>query len=139
MERVRGSLAADIVLRSGVAVTLVPLDATNQAPITTAFAERLAGDQVTPQAAFCGAVLTQLRDAIASGGYSFWDPFAAAVLTDESLGSFSSRALAVVTDEGPDSGRVSASQNGSVARFATSADLHRFEQLFLDTINGRAR
>jgi len=132
-------VAADIVLQFGVPVTLVPLDATNHAPVTTAFADRLAGDVVTPQAAFCSDVLTQLSDSIASGGYYFWDPFAAAVLTDESLGSFGSRALAVVTDEGPESGRVISSENGPLTRFATSADVHRFEQLFLDTVNGRAR
>lgn len=132
-------VAANLLLGSGVPVTLVPLDATNHTPVTTAFAERLAGDVVTPQAAFSSDVLNRLRDAIDSGGYYFWDPLAAAMIADESLASFDSRALAVVTDEGPESGRVISSGNSPMTRFATSADLQRFEQLFLDTLNGRAR
>jgi inosine-uridine nucleoside N-ribohydrolase len=132
-------VAANLLLSSGIPVTLVPLDATNHAPVTTAFAERFAGDVVTPQAAFSSDVLSRLRDAIDSGGYYFWDPLAAAMIDDESLASFDSRALAVDTDEGPESGRVISSGNSPMTRFATSADLQRFEQLFLDTLNGRAR
>ncbi|MDQ2935406.1 MAG: nucleoside hydrolase, partial [Chloroflexota bacterium] len=130
-------VAADLVLQSAP-VTFVPLDATNRAPVTTGFVDRLAGDAVTPPAAFSRDVLNQLRDSIASGGYYFWDPLAAAVLTDESLASFNSRALAVVVNEGPESGRLISMANGPLTRFATSADVQRFEQLFLDTINGRS-
>ncbi len=91
-----------------------------------------------PEATFASAVLTQMRDSIASGTYFFWDPFAAAV-TDESLTSFESRGLSVNVSEGPESGRVIESAGGPKIRFAKTAELERFEQLLIDTLNGRGR
>jgi inosine-uridine nucleoside N-ribohydrolase len=130
-------LAAKLVLEADVRVALVPLDATNQAPVSVAFADRLAADSATPQAKFVSDVLTQMHDSVASGTYYFWDPLAAAVLVDESLTSFKSASLSVVTDEGPESGRVTVTAAGPQTRYATSADLHRFEQGVIDTLNGR--
>jgi inosine-uridine nucleoside N-ribohydrolase len=129
--------AAKAVLAAGVRVTLVPLDATNHAPMTSAFAARLAADSTTPAATFASQVLGAQRGSIDAGNYYFWDPFAAAVLVDESLTSFMSRGLSVVSDEGPDSGRVVAA-DGPATRFAVTADLDRFETVFLDTLNGRS-
>jgi inosine-uridine nucleoside N-ribohydrolase len=132
-------LAAKEVLDSGLPVTLVPLDATNQAPATPAFADRLAADASTPSATFANDVLRARRPSIDAGQDFFWDPFAAAVLIDESLTTFETRGLSVEAAEGPESGRIVDAPEGKPIRFATSADLARFEQLFLDTLNGRAR
>jgi purine nucleosidase len=120
-------------------VTLVPLDATNHAPATPAFADRLAADATTPSATFANDVLRARRPSIDAGQDFFWDPFAAAVLIDESLTTFETRGLSVEAAEGPESGRIVDAPEGKPIRFATSADLARFEQLFLDTLNGRAR
>jgi inosine-uridine nucleoside N-ribohydrolase len=130
-------LAATLVLEADVRVTLVPLDATNHAPVSVAFVDHLAADSDTPQAKFVSDVLTQMHDAVASGTYYFWDPFAAAVLVDESLTSFESASLSVVTNEGPESGRITVAAAGPQTRYATSADLERFEQGFIDSLNGR--
>ncbi len=130
-------LAAKIVLEADVRVTLVPLDATNHAPASVAFADRLASDSGTPQAKFVSDVLVQMHDAVASGTYYFWDPFAATVLVDESLTSFETARLSVVVDEGPESGRVTVAATGPESRYATSADLEQFEQGFIDALNGR--
>ena len=126
------------MLDAGLHVALVPLDATNQAPITTDFARRLAADSGSPEAKFASDVLTQERDFIASGTYYFWDPFAAALLTDESLSSLETADLSVVIDEGPDSGRTIESAGGAPTRFANAADLPDLQQLLIDTLNGRA-
>lgn len=130
--------AAKAVLEAGVRATLVPLDATNHAPLSEAFAARLAGDAGSPSAKFASDVLTRLRASIAVG-YFFWDPLAAAVLVDESLTAFESRGLSVVVDEGPESGRVITNPDGPASRFATTADLGRLETLLIDTLNGRNR
>ena len=130
-------LAAKLVLEADVRVTLVPLDATNHAPVSVAFADRLAADSATPQAKFVSDVLAQMRDAVASGTYYFWDPLAAAVLVDASLASFESASLSVVVDEGPESGRITGAATGPTTRYATSADPARFEKAFIDTLNGR--
>ncbi len=129
--------AAAIVLQSGVPVTLVPLDVTNHVPITTNFIERLKKDRKTPEAKFIFEVLskTQYYDFVQSGGYYFWDPLAAAILTDNSLAAFETRNLTVIEGEGNQSGRTLESDSGAPVRVAVEVEAERFEQLFLDTLN----
>lgn len=128
--------AAKVVLDSGVPVTLVPLDATNDAPLTLDFVERLAADAGTPQAQFVAEVMEELRGLI-EFGYYFWDPLAAAILVDGNLTTFESADLTVVVDEGRESGRIIPADDGVLDRYATSAELERLEQLLIDTLNGR--
>lgn len=130
-------VAVKLVFDAGVRVSLVPLDATNHAPVSVAFADRLAADAVRPEAKFASQVLSKQRDSIAAGNYYFWDPLAAAVLVDSSMTSFETASLSVSVDEGPESGRIVRSGNGPPARFATSADLPRFERSLIDALNRR--
>jgi len=129
--------AAAVVFASGAPITLVPLDATKDTPVTMAFHERMTKDRATPVAEFVYRVLTMKESSIRAGGYDFWDPLTAAVVTDESLVTIQELSLAVIEQEGPKSGRTLVSDNGQVVRVAVSASLPRFEQLFLDTLNGR--
>jgi pyrimidine-specific ribonucleoside hydrolase len=127
--------AASLVFQSGVPITLVPLDATNHVPVTNDFFKRLKSDHGTSEATFVFNVLTKYQDFIQSGGYYFWDPLAAAILTENSLATFETRTLTVVEEEGSESGRTQVSENGTSIRVAVNADGKRFEQLFLDTLN----
>jgi pyrimidine-specific ribonucleoside hydrolase len=129
--------AAAIVLQSGAPITLVPLDASNHVPVTTDFIERLKDDRNTPEARFVYDVLsqTQYSDFVQSGGYYFWDPLAAAILTDNSLAVFETRNLTIIEEESNQSGRTQASQSGAPIRVAVDVEAERFEQLFLDTLN----
>lgn len=127
--------AANLVLQSGAPITLVPLDATNRVPVTARFYERLASNHTTAEATFAFDVLTQLKGLIDSGGYFFWDPLAAAILTDESLATFQNRNLCVVETDGPESGGTKAGEGCPEVRVAVSADGGRFEQMFLDILN----
>ncbi|MEK7786307.1 MAG: nucleoside hydrolase [Chloroflexota bacterium] len=127
--------AANAVLQSGAPITLVPLDATNNAPVTMDFYNRLKADRATPEAKFVFEALTQNLGFLQSGGYYFWDPLAAAILADESLATFESKTLIIVEEEGPESGRTVTSGDGVPVRVAVSADAKRFEQIFLDTLN----
>ena len=45
--------------------------------------------------------------------------------------------MRVIEEEGPQSGRTLVAQDGSNMRVCTNADSARFEELFLDTLNGR--
>jgi inosine-uridine nucleoside N-ribohydrolase len=128
--------AAKLVLASGVPVTLVALDATNHLPVTAAFATRAATEARTSSARFVGEVLGKQGESIARGDYFFWDPFAAAVLVDESITSFARRHLDVVAEEGPESGHIVAAAQGAEIRFAISGAQAKFEDLFLQTLNG---
>jgi inosine-uridine nucleoside N-ribohydrolase len=127
--------AAAIVLQSGAPLTLVPLDATNHAPITRKFYDRLKDDRKSHEATFVFDVLTQYYDFIQSGGYYFWDPLAAAILTDNSLAAFETRNLTVIEEESNQSGRTQASESGAPVLVAVDVEAERFEQLFLDTLN----
>jgi len=129
--------AAKVVFEVVKPITLVPLDATQYAPATMDFYKRMKDDRHTPAAEFVYRILTQIENNIRQGWYYFWDPFAAAVATDESLTKFQDFRLVVIEEEGPDSGRTIESKDGQMIRVATWADAARFEKLFLDTLNGR--
>lgn len=129
--------AAALVIDSGAPVTLVSLDATNHAPLTMDFYRHLEADHTTPEANFVLQLLTQMQDFIYSGGYYFWDPLAAAVAIDESLVTIQSQALIVIEEEGAESGRTLAAADGSTVRVCTAADGAAFEEVFLNTLNGR--
>lgn len=129
--------AAALVFESGAPLTLIPLDATNHVPVTDSFVKRIKNNRQTPEAMFVFDLLTktEYHDFIRMGGYFFWDPLAAAILTENSLGTFETKALIVVEEEGNNCGRTQVSGNGASIRVAVNADGERFEQLFLDTLN----
>jgi inosine-uridine nucleoside N-ribohydrolase len=127
--------AANVVLQSGAPITIVPLDVTNQVPLTAKFYHRLEGNHTSPEATFVFDILTKLKAFITSGGYFFWDPLAAAILTDESLATFQGNNLCVVEKEGPESGRTESGNGCPEVRVAVSGDGRRFEEIFLDTLN----
>ncbi len=129
--------AANIVLQAGVSVTLVPLDTTSQVPITPAFYDYLEANHAAPAANLVYELFKE-NPYLSQGGFYFWDPLAAVLMTDESLASFRGMNLRVVETEGPESGRTVVSEEGSRARVATEVDNVRFEQIFLNILNGNA-
>lgn len=131
--------AANIVLQSGAPVTLVPLDATEQVPMTAFFYKLLSQNQTTPAAKTVYDVFRADPGLYKDRANKFWDPLVAAVATDESLVSLESRKISVVEDEGPEIGRTKESDTGTAVRVALSADPHRFQQEFLETLNGGAQ
>jgi inosine-uridine nucleoside N-ribohydrolase len=127
--------SAKAVFASGAPITLVPLDATNQAPLSLDFYFTLQANRRTPEARFVYDVLTTQLDFIASGMSYFWDPLAAAVLSDESLGYIKEGKVMVYTDPGRSSGLTRLMSNGYPFRYVKSVDARRFEQEFLRTLN----
>ncbi len=127
--------AAQIVLRSGIPLVLVPLDATRHVPVTIEFLQRLEADRRTPAAELAYRLLAANEAFIRSGGYQFWDVLTAALLADEGLARYQPMRLTVVQDEGPESGRTVAAADGAPVRVAIWADGARFEELFLRTLN----
>ncbi|MBN1261586.1 MAG: nucleoside hydrolase [Anaerolineae bacterium] len=127
--------AAALTLASGAPLTFVPLDATNDAPVTRDFYEKLAARHTTPEATFVFDLLIQNRGFISSGGYYFWDPLAAAVVADESVVTLETRSLTIIETEGPTSGQTVVAGDGADVRVALAADRARFERLFLEALN----
>jgi len=82
-------------------------------------------------------VLTQKEADIRAGGYYLWDPLAAVLALDESLGTFKGIHPDGDEAEGPQSGRTQLDPGGSRVRVAVGVDTDQVKTLFLDTLNGR--
>jgi pyrimidine-specific ribonucleoside hydrolase len=128
-------VAASEVLGSGAPVVLVALDATNQVPVTPAFLERLGLNSHTAAASLV-ASLYGANPLVATGEAYFWDPLAAAAVVEPGLVTIERAAIAVVTEDGPDSGRTIRSEAGFPIDVATDADAAALEELLLRTLGG---
>ena len=120
-------------------VSLVALDATRHVPLTAAFAERLRNDQLTPEAQLVAAIanhpLVTLGSLIAPAYW--WDPLTVVAATRPGFVSYEDDRIAVVQD-GSSAGRTISSTGGVAMRVGVLADQARFEQVFIDTLNGRS-
>lgn len=127
--------AASVVFRSGVPITLAPLDVTNAVPLTRDFLERARACRDTLAADFVARLLGRLSPLINRHDYYFWDPLAAVLVTHPGIACFTDRHLRVVEEEGPQSGRTLAEEKGSPVRVCTAINTTRFETIFLNTLN----
>lgn len=126
--------AASLVLRSGVPMTFVPLDASNSVPITTFFQQAVQAHPSTPALRIIG---TMLRDPYyTQSPVYFWDPLAAVAATGQQAVRLQDARLVVSTEPGPDMGTTRISPAGSPVRVAVSASGPAFERQFLATLNG---
>ena len=129
--------AAAIAVRSGAPITFVPLDASNHAPLDEPFYDRLGEYRNTPEAEFVHRALTKSIGFVRSGKYYFWDPLTAAIAVDESLGTFETRPVSVIEEDGRASGATRLDDAGVPVKITIAADGDRFKQHFLDVLNGR--
>ena len=90
-------VAADEVLRSGIPVTLIPLDATNDVPVTVAFSLALERAHYATRAGALAEALIRVTRMHAGGRY-FWDPLAAATLAAPAVVTLRSERLRVTRD-----------------------------------------
>jgi len=128
-------VAANIVFKSGVPIVLIPLDATEDVPVTRNFYKALDKNRNTPTANLVYDMLTANLDFVDSGGFQFWDSLTASSFTDQSLVTFKELNLSVLEEEGPESGRTKQDANGAKIKVAVRADHKKFEQLFLTVLN----
>jgi inosine-uridine nucleoside N-ribohydrolase len=125
--------AANRVLRSGVPITMVPLDASNNAPVTTLFRDTVQANPKTPALRIVGQML---RDPYyTQTGVYFWDPLAAVAATDQKTVRVLGTRLAIDASQGPDMGVTRMGTTGTPARVAVSASGSAFERQFLATLN----
>lgn len=128
--------AARLVFESGVPITLVPLDATNEVPVTPEFVAKLEAEKSTPAAEFVATLLGNNQESIASGSYYFWDPLAAVVLSNPDLVTLVPRDVTVVDLPGdPEDGRTKPVANGSDILVATAPDGEALEAALLEAWN----
>jgi pyrimidine-specific ribonucleoside hydrolase len=122
--------AADAaVLASGVPITLVPLDATNDVPVSPAVAHSLDSDHAAPGANITYQMI-QNNPWMGDGSWYIWDPLAALTVSQPDLVTWSQIALIVKT-AGTEAGRLVRDPAGQMTTVAMSADALRvFDKLF---------
>jgi pyrimidine-specific ribonucleoside hydrolase len=118
--------AARAVLRSGAPVTVVPLDATNQVPVTTFLAQALARYHYATPAATAASEIVAATN-MGAGGTYLWDPLAAVAATRPGLVRTAQRRIDVTAD-----GRTTA--GGTAVRVATAVDRAAFERELVGTL-----
>lgn len=131
--------AADRVL-TGVPrarVSVVALDATNHAPITPAYVERLGAGATTYEARTVHAIVTQpgLPELIDQGIMYWWDALAAVSLVTGQGVDYRVRPVDVVLD-GASAGRTVDVPGGTPQHVSTTGDGALFEDLFLAGLGG---
>ena len=122
-------VATRAVFASGIQITLVPLDATNDLPVTKHFYAALESDHAAAGADIAYELLTRNPGFIGQGNY-FWDQLAATLLATPGLADFED-ATVRVEESGPDSGRLVRDAGGTLIRFAVRPDVAAFEEAFL--------
>jgi Inosine-uridine preferring nucleoside hydrolase len=128
--------AASRVLRSGIPMTFVPLDATGSVPITTFVQQTVQAHPRTPALRIVG---TMLRDPYFTNTLSpvyFWDPLSAVAATGQQAVRLQAERLVISTAPGADLGITRISPAGSPVRLAISANQAAFERQFPATLNG---
>jgi pyrimidine-specific ribonucleoside hydrolase len=117
-------VAADEVLRSGLATRWIPLDASNDVPADVWFVDALTSIARGP-AGGAALALLQTNPAISRGGYFYWDPLAAVALTTPETVSEQPATL-VVRTTGTEIGRTATDALGTQGTIATKADSTAF-------------
>jgi purine nucleosidase len=116
--------------------TLIPLDATNDVPITQASAAAVAGDHSTPEASYAAAIASSpLLDLRSVEPVYWWDPLAAVVAVTGHAVTLATDHVQIVAT-GPDAGHTIVDPTGRNITFATSANPAVFQQLFQDGLDG---
>jgi inosine-uridine nucleoside N-ribohydrolase len=127
--------AADVVFRSGVDITLIPLDLTNQFPVTDSFFSHLIAEIRTPAAHFMMRVLKRLKTLSGKRTIYIWDLVAAVIATHPEQAGFERRQLCVLQDNGFTMGRVVEDVQGSWMRVCTYFDPPMLQAIVLNTLN----
>lgn len=125
------------VLATGAPITMVGLDATNDAPITLDFLEWMRVNAHHGPALFVQELLTN-NPMVYSGDAYFWDPLAAAAVVQPAVLKVEPAAIAVTTADGEQVGRTARDDAGAELALATGADPNAFETLLLRTLDGLA-
>lgn len=127
---------AKLTFDSGAPITLVPLDATNDVPVTPAFVEKLDAEKATPAAEFVAALLGGNMESIEGGGYYFWDPLAAVVMANPGIVTLTPRTVTIVDSPGdPEDGRTMPADDGVEILVATEPDGAALEAALIEKWN----
>jgi inosine-uridine nucleoside N-ribohydrolase len=126
-------VAAGIVFRSGIPITLVPLDATNHVPIDARWVADFTSRRHSALGTAVGQLLASAKPMIEAGAYFAWDPLAAVALTDPDV--VRTRAMAIeAVHTGEETGRIRVRDRDPNAMVAYTASPALFRRVFFDAL-----
>jgi pyrimidine-specific ribonucleoside hydrolase len=128
-------LAAQIVVDSELRPLFVSLDATNQVPLTRAFAARAMERSDSPAAALV-AELFAANPFMTDGASFLWDPLAAELAAGYPVGTFAPAAIDIEEAEGPQSGFTRPTSGEPNIQYVTTVDRAAAEDTLLGVLNG---
>jgi pyrimidine-specific ribonucleoside hydrolase len=131
--------AADVVLRCGAPVTLTPLDATNQVPLTDKLVQRLAAGPATPASQFTLRAIRRIRPLLRGQAFYLWDPLAAVAAVHPEVVTCEQRRVRVALQPGRELGRVVEDGKGGGVDIAVQVDRPAFERAFVASLTGAWR
>jgi len=121
-------MAAKKILDTGVPIKIIPLDVTNQLPVTKEFLEKLDAQSDTCRASMLAMKLWSL---VKGFEYYFWDTVTAAAAIDPALFTFKEQRIDVAT-QGRTQGKTSTVLfGGRKVKVATGVQVEAFENLLL--------
>lgn len=124
--------AAKIIFRSGVAITLIPLDVTNNVPFDWNFYSQLGAAKTSDVANALHKVIKNNEDLLMHKEWYFFDPLAAVIASDESIAKYKTEKLTVLTKSEKRSGTIIINNNkGMPVRICTEVNKEKFEEAFL--------
>ena len=129
-------VAAKMVFETGVPITLIPLDATNDVPVDMGLFRQFEDRHETRVSTFVFNIFYINQGWIQSGFYYLWDTVAAAAMTSQEVVVYEAFNLEVVTDPGPDYGRTAVTDSGRPVRVAVGADPEIFKAMFVRVLRG---
>jgi inosine-uridine nucleoside N-ribohydrolase len=125
--------AAGIVLRSRIPVTMIPLDASNNVPITTFFAKAVHANRTTKAMRLLSALLNDPY--YAQAPVYFWDPLTAVAAIDSHILVLRRVRLGINEAPGAGLGETAVDRAGTPVSLATTANADQFVRDFLSTLN----
>ncbi len=128
--------AANIVLTSGIPITVIPLDVTNLIPLDTLIFEKYARPKSSPGSKFVLDVLkSNLKSDEVTVRTPFWNMVAFMCLSDRSIIRTTKLSLKIITEHGENFGQLVNSEDGNIAEVCTYINPEKFYQKFFKMVN----
>ena len=136
-DRLEWNVAADpsavaAVMATTIPITIVPLDATDDVPVPTDLADRLATDHAAAGADLTYELLVRAPGRMTDPGQQLWDELAALTVSQPDLVTWQDATLTIAPD-----GRLDRSPGGRPVRVATAADRPATEAALLAALRTR--
>jgi pyrimidine-specific ribonucleoside hydrolase len=130
--------AAEAVIKSGVSVVLVPLDATKNLPISPAFVQKVRESPRDATSELLLSLLTSIEDGVEGGWFFFWDTLAAVAATrSEIMATYPAR-IEIVLENGPSLGQTKSVETGGMeVRVSEEVNREALEKDFLEVVLDR--